>query len=229
MSSDSGQAPTLSPADLFPVVLAGPSGSGKTTVARSLLARRADLTFSVSVTSRPPREGETDGLDYRFISRSDFERQIDDAGLLEWAEVHGELYGTPRSNLAEAVDKGAHLLLDIDVQGARAVRRLVPGVVTIFLLPPTARHIVARLEGRGTEDRAALQRRLRTAETELAGVGEFDYAVVNDDLDACVAVIAGIINAESLRVDRTRAATEKEVAGMLEEIRRVLSEEDLKA
>lgn len=229
MNDRSGQASATASAGPFPVVLAGPSGSGKTTIARELLTRREDLRFSISVTSRPPRETEVDGVDYRFISRSGFERLIAEDGLLEWAEVHGELYGTPRSGLDEARRDGAHLLLDIDVQGARSVRRLDPMAVTIFLLPPTARHILARLEGRGTEDPAALQRRLRTAEAELAGVGEFDYAVVNDDLGQCVEAIEGIIDAESLRVDRSRVATESEAERMSEEIRRVLSDEDPKA
>ena len=229
MNAESGGPAALHPIEPFPVVLAGPSGSGKTTIARALLERRPDLSFSVSVTSRPPREGERDGVDYRFMPRSDFERLIAEGGLLEWAEVHGELYGTARSSLDDAVRAGVHLLLDIDVQGARSVRRLVPGAVTIFLLPPTGRDIIARLKGRGTEDSAALRRRLRTAEKELAGVGEFDYAVVNDDLDACVAAVEGIIASERLRIDHRRAATEKEAAGMLEEIRRVLSEEGSKA
>jgi len=229
VSGQSGQTSAMVPPDPFPVVLAGPSGSGKTTVARALLERRSDLLFSVSVTSRPPRDGETDGVDYHFIPRPDFERLVSENGLLEWAEVHGELYGTPRSGLDEAEGEGAHLLLDIDVQGARALRRLAPTAVTIFLVPPTAQHIVARLKGRGTEDPAALQRRLRTAEAELSGIGEFDYAVVNDDLDECLEAVEGIIDTESLRVGRTRAATQKEAGRMLEEIRRVLSDESPKA
>lgn len=209
----------------FPVVLAGPSGSGKTTVARALLARRTDLRFSVSVTSRRPRASERDGVDYRFMSRGEFEELIAGDGLLEWAEVHGELYGTPRSGLEEAQRDGHHLLLDIDVQGARQVRRLLPAALTVFLLPPTAGQIISRLEGRGTEDRQALHRRLRTAEGELAGIGEFDYAVVNDDLDACLVTIEAIVDAESHRVDRDRAHIEAVASEMADEIRRVLSDD----
>lgn len=209
----------------FPIVLAGPSGSGKTTIARALVARRGDLRFSVSATSRPARSAETDGVDYVFLSRSDFERLIEEGGLLEWAEVHGELYGTPASGLEKARRDGACLLLDIDVQGARQIRRLVPSAVTIFVLPPTALKVVERLVGRGTEDSRALQRRLRTAETELLGIGEFDYAVVNDDLDDCVDTIEWIIDAESQRVERDRRRIEELAAGMAEEIRRVLSDD----
>ena len=229
MSPAAGRRPAELRVPPFPVVLAGPSGSGKTTIARGLLERRSDLLFSVSATSRPPRKGETDGVDYQFVSRTEFERLIAEEGLLEWAEVHGELYGTPRSSLDEAEREGAHLLLDIDVEGARNVRRLVPSAVTVFLLPPTAGHIVARLEGRGTEDRQALHRRLRTAEAELAGIGEFDYAVVNDDLDRCLADVEAIIDAEGLRLDRIRAAVGEATGAMVDEIRRVLSDESSKA
>ena len=229
MSVESGQASAVLRAEPFPVVLAGPSGSGKTTIARALLARRSDCIFSVSVTSRPPRSAETDGVDYRFITRPDFEQLIADGGLLESAEVHGELYGTPRSNLDESEREGLHLLLDIDVQGARTVRSLVPDVVTIFLLPPTAQQIIARLRGRGTEDRDALHWRLRTAQEELAGIGEFDYAVVNDDLEACLTVVEGIIDSERYRVDRGRRAAENRANDMVNAIRQVLSDDGPKA
>ena len=208
----------------FPIVLAGPSGSGKTTIARALIDRRADLRFSVSATSRPARPAEVAGVDYVFLSRDAFEDLIGRDGFLEWAEVHGHLYGTPRSELDAATRDERHLLLDIDVQGARAVRRLAPNALTIFLLPPTPGHIIERLEGRGTEDAAALERRLRTAESELRGIGDFDYAVVNDDLDDCVATIDGIIDAENLRIARNREGIVGAAQEMAEEIRRVLSD-----
>jgi guanylate kinase len=213
----------------FAIVIAGPSGSGKTTIARELLKRRPDVRFSISATTRPPRNGEKDGEDYHFMTRGEFDRLIADGGLLEWAEVHGERYGTPRRNLREAERDGIHLLLDIDVQGAREVRRLVTSAVTIFLLPPSAERVISRLVGRGTEDRAALERRLRTAEAELAGIGEFDYVIVNDELEESIRAIERIVEAERRRVDRLREDALACATEMSRQIRRVLSEADPKA
>lgn len=225
MSLKSGEQPSAWRSGFFPIVVAGPSGSGKTTIARALLERRTDLRFSVSATSRPARAGEEDGVDYHFMTRSEFERLVAAGGLLEWAEVHGELYGTPRSNLEVAEREQAHLLLDIDVQGARAVRRLVPAVVTIFLLPPSAEVIIARLVGRGSEDRTVLQRRIRTAEAELAGIGEFDYAVVNDEVADSVAAVDHIIEAERMRIGRFLTEAEAGAREISKLMHRVLSDE----
>lgn len=186
----------------FPVVLAGPSGSGKTSVARRLLDLREDVVFSVSSTTRDRRPGERDGLDYRFIDREEFMDLREEDALLEWAEVHDHFYGTPRVNLERARASGAHLLLDIDVQGARSVRKKVPEAVTIFLLPPSGAEILRRLRGRGTEDLSRLRRRLRSAESELASAGEFDYAVVNDDLARTVRTVEAVIVAEQCRIER---------------------------
>lgn len=187
---------------LFPILLAGPSGGGKTTVRTVLLERRADLEFSVSATTRPPRAAEDDGSDYLFVDRSGFERLIDEGDLLEWAEVHGELYGTPRENLRRARGAGRHLLLDVDVQGARQLREIEPDAVLIFLLPPDYGRLVERLRGRGSEDGEAFRRRMRTALAELEAVREFDYVVVNDDLEDTVRRVEEIISAERARVDR---------------------------
>lgn len=186
------------------LVLAGPSGGGKTTVCRRLRERRDDVEFSVSATTRTRREGESDGVDYRFLSRPAFEALVESDGLLEWAEVHGELYGTPRGNLDAALTAGRSLLLDIDVQGARQVRERAPEAVLVFLLPPSGPELLRRLRGRGSEREDQLRRRLRTALTELAAVGEFDYVVENDDLDHAVAAIEAILEAESRRTTRSR-------------------------
>lgn len=209
-------------APLFPVVLAGPSGSGKTTIGRRLLASRGDLLFSVSVTTRATREGERDGVDYRFVERPRFEEMISTGALLEWAEVHGELYGTPRANVEEAAERGAHLLLDIDVQGARQVRGTELDVLTIFLLPPSGKQVLARLGRRGSEDEVELRRRLDTALQELAAVGEFDYVVINDDLDESVGAVDAIITAEERRTTRLGSALVRRAAELGDEIERRL-------
>ena len=184
-----------------PIVLSGPSGGGKTSVCDGLVRRRTDVEFSVSVTTRPPRPGEVDGRHYRFVDRVRFERMAEAGELLEWAEVHGEMYGTPRDQL-ESIREGRTLLLDIDVQGARDVRRRVPEAVLVFLLPPGAESMLARLRKRGSEDEETLRRRMRTALAELDAVGEFDYAVVNEDLEATVDAVEAILEAERRAVTR---------------------------
>ena len=204
--------------ECFPIVLAGPSGSGKTTVGRAL-ERLHGVRFSVSATTRPRRTEERDGRDYRFLSRERFERLVEQDDMLEWAEVHGELYGTPRSNLERAREEGSHLLLDIDVQGARAVRAAVPETVTIFLVPPDARRIVRRLVDRGSEGAEEMRRRLAAAEQELGAIGEFDYVVVNDVLEEAVRTVQAILGAEERRIDRLGPRVEEKVAEIVEGLR----------
>jgi guanylate kinase len=204
----------------FPLVLAGPSGAGKTTVARALVAGRDDLRFSVSATTRPPREGETDGVDYHFLDRAEFERRRDAGELLEWAEVHGRLYGTPRFELDAARREGRHLLLDIDVQGARSVRRVAPQAVTVFILPPSGTRVVERLRGRGSEGEEALRARLAGARAELDALEEFDYAVVNDALEETVGAVEAVLAAEEHRVDRLGERVLRRARELQDEIRR---------
>ncbi len=184
------------------LVLCAPSGTGKTTVARALLERRDDLLFSVSATTRRPRPGEREGIDYGFVEREAFEAMIASGQLLEWAEVHGELYGTPSANQAEASESGRLLLLDIDVQGARQVARARPDTVTVFLLPPSFGALMERLRGRGSERWPDLRRRLETAKRELEAVDEFRYVVVNDRLADTVATLEAILTAERQRSGR---------------------------
>jgi guanylate kinase len=203
---------------LFPVVLAGPSGGGKTTVRKALLGRRSDLRFSVSATTRRPRPGEEDGLDYRFMERAAFLGLAERKDLLEWAEVHGELYGTPRENVTRARAEGCHLLLDIDVQGAGQLRVIQPDAVTVFLLPPDYGRLEQRLRGRGSEDETTLRRRMRTTLAELAEVEQFDYAVVNDTVPAAVDQIDAIISAEQHRVNRLGPDTRRRIRELSESL-----------
>ncbi len=208
----------------FPLVLAAPSGTGKTTLARALVRGAAGYTFAVSVTTRPPRAREREGVDYRFVDRAAFQSMADGGELAEWAEVHGELYGTPRSEIMAAIREGAHVVLDIDVQGARQVRRGIPGAVLVFVLPPSLEALRGRLVGRGTEDRRAVAKRLRTAREELAAAPEFDYVVVNDDLQRTVDEIREIVRAEGLRPGR-RAGLAEEVEALRSAIGRLLEQE----
>jgi guanylate kinase len=157
------------------------------------VADSADYVFSVSVTTRPPRPGEVDGTDYRFVDRRTFDGLAQAGDLAEWAEVHGRLYGTPRDQLERAAARGEHVVLDIDVQGARQIRNAIPGASVIFVLPPDVDTLLARLTGRGTEDPANVAHRLRSALQELQAVEEFAYVVVNDDLEGCLRAIRGIV------------------------------------
>jgi guanylate kinase len=177
----------------FPLVLSAPSGAGKTTIARRLRERRGDVVFSISATTREPRPGEVDGVDYHFVSEDAFRRMIEAGELIEWAEVHGSYYGTPLANVRQARERGEYLALDIDVQGARQIRAAVPEAVHVFILPPSGQALVERLVGRGSEDEARVQKRLRNALAEIATAAEFDHVVVNDDLDAAVEDVNAVL------------------------------------
>lgn len=177
----------------FPLVLSAPSGAGKTTLANLLRRRNRDVVFSVSATTRAPRPREVDGVSYHFVSRDEFLRMRDAGELIEWAEVHGNFYGTPLENIRRAQARGEHLLLDIDVQGARQIREKVPEAVRVFVLPPSGAALVRRLSGRGTEDAAVLRRRLRNAEEEMRAAPEFDYVVVNDVLADAASALEDVL------------------------------------
>jgi guanylate kinase len=184
-------------AQAAPLVLAAPSGAGKTTIARTLVERFPDFVFSVSATTRRPREGERDGVDYHFVSRERFEAMAANGELVEWAEVHGNLYGTPRRNLDDAAARGEHVVLDIDVQGAEQLRERVPEAVLVFVFPPSAEVLWSRLTARGTEDLDEVRRRLRRAREELARASAFDHVVVNDRLERAVAAVRDIAEGTS--------------------------------
>lgn len=183
-------------------VLSAPSGAGKTTVAERAMKTLSGFSRSVSTTTRDPRPGEVDGVDYHFVDKATFETMIKEGAFLEWANVHGHYYGTSAEAVKEVVERrGEDLLLVIDVQGAAALRKTVERVVTIFLAPPDLTTLAARLKGRGDEDEATMTLRLDNAQGELARIGEFDYLVVNDDLALAVADFVAIIMAERRRVD----------------------------
>lgn len=177
------------------LVLAGPSGVGKGTIGRRLLARDPRLEWSVSATTRPPRPGEVDGVDYRFLRREEFERLRAEGGLLEAFNVYGQLKGTPRAPVEEALARGRDVLMEVDVQGALAVREQRPDALLVFVRAPSREVQRARLLARGADGGEQLARRLAEAEREEALVDRFDAVVVNDDLDRAVDEIAAILAA----------------------------------
>ncbi|AGT92607.1 guanylate kinase [Rhodococcus erythropolis] len=178
------------------VVLAGPSAVGKSSVVRELRTRLPELVFSVSATTRDPRPGEVDGKDYRFTSREEFQRMIDSGELLEWAEIHGGLQrsGTPAAPIEEALEAGKPVLVEVDLAGARAVRRAMPEALLVFMAPPSWDVLVQRLTGRGTETEDVVARRLETARVELAAQDEFDTVIVNEDVSrACDELVSLLV------------------------------------
>jgi guanylate kinase len=161
------------------VVVSGPSGAGKSTLIRASLEAVSELAYSVSATTRKPREGEVDGRDYIFLSREEFEKWIDEGRLLEWAEYSGNLYGTPEQKVEEYLESGRSVILEIELQGAREVREKRPDAVMVFVRAPSLEETRKRLEGRATEDDKALETRMMTALKEVEARSEFDYEVVN--------------------------------------------------
>jgi guanylate kinase len=174
-------------------VITGPSGVGKGTLIRLLRERVPGLALSVSATTRAPRPGEQDGLDYHFLSDAEFARRVAAGDFVEWAEYSGRRYGTLRSELERHLAEGRPVVLEIEVQGARQVRRAMPEAVQIFIEPPDGEALKDRLVGRGTDDPDAIARRLAVAESELAAADEFQYRVVNDRLDEAVARLVEIV------------------------------------
>jgi guanylate kinase len=179
------------------LVLSAPSGGGKTSIAKKLLQVRSDLGYSVSATTRTSRNGEQDGVDYHFLSRAEFERRREQGQFLEWAEYGSQLYGTLKREIDRIFSEGRHAVLDIDIEGARQIRKNLSHSLQVFVLPPSAEVLVERLRGRNTENPELLRKRLRRASDELAAVAEYDYAVINEDLEAAVAQVSNILDGKA--------------------------------
>lgn len=186
----------------FLVVLSGPSGAGKNTLLNAVLPLIPDLRYSVSVTTRPPRPGERDGVDYFFVDDAEFDRLIEQDEFLEWAEFCGYRYGTRRSFVDECLRRGETVITDIDIQGAKQIRERMPEGVFVFLLPPSMAELRKRLRQRGTEEESAICRRLETALEELQAITYYDYWILNDDLQRAASTLEAIIRSERSRVQR---------------------------
>ncbi len=201
------------------LILSSPSGAGKTTLTRMLMQdQELDLTLSVSVTTRLRRSSEVDGIHYRFIDRREFERMRKGGDLLEWAEVHGNGYGTPREPVEKVLAQGRDMLFDVDWQGARQVReRLGDDVVSIFVLPPSMRELRARLERRAEDSAASIDTRLETARQEIGRWRNYQYVIVNHDLQRAYKDVLAIVAAERLRATRLEAGIEQLVERLMGE------------
>ena len=207
-----------------PIVLSAPSGAGKTTIARALVRDSEDVVFSVSATTRLPRDGEVDGVDYDFLSETVFRAMIEADEFVEWAEVHGHLYGTSRRALQAALDEDRFLILDVDVQGAMQMRERVPDVVLVFVLPPSADALVERLKERGTEGEDTVAQRIENARAELDQASRFDYIVVNENLDQAIEEVQSIVSAEGRRADRAIDLSDR-IRQLQAQIDRILAED----
>jgi guanylate kinase len=194
------------------VVVSSPSGGGKGTLIRRVLKSVPNLGYSISFTTRAPREGETDGRDYFFVPVEKFRRMVEEGAFLEWAVVHGNYYGTSHAQVEQELAAGHDIILEIDVQGATSVRQLVSGEVSVFILPPSFEILRARLEARGSERPDDLALRLRNSRGEVEHYRDFQYVIVNDDAEVAAAQLASIIYAERARRARQEEAARRVLA-----------------
>ena len=197
-------------------VVAAPSGAGKSTLVNALIEREPEIALSVSHTTRQPRPGEADGEHYHFIGREEFEQEVADGVFLEHAEVHGNLYGTSRRTVEGLLRRGRDVLLEIDWQGARQIRKAMPGCVGVFILPPSRAELERRLRGRGSDSPEAIERRLRNSRGEIEHAHEFDYIIVNDRFATALDDLQSIVRAVRLRTPLQRARHEALIAELLE-------------
>jgi len=199
------------------LVLSAPSGGGKTTIAKKLLQVRNDLGYSVSATTRGSRDGEQDGVDYHFLTRAEFEHRRKQGAFLEWAEYGTQLYGTLKAEIERIFAEGRHAVLDIEVDGARQIRKSLDHTLLVFVLPPSAEVLVERLTGRNTENPDFLRKRLTRASEELAAVAEYDYAVVNEDLNTAVDQVSAILDGKA---DERLISRQQDLPARIERLRR---------
>ncbi len=195
-------------------MISGFSGAGKGTVVKKLLEKSDDYCLSVSMTTRAPRPGEVDGKDYFFVTREKFEQTIEENGLIEHAQFVGNYYGTPRAYVEQKLNEGKNVILEIEIQGAMNIKKIYPESVLLFITPPTAEELERRLKGRGTETEEVIAGRLSRASEESAGINEYDFIVVNDDLDKCVDDVIETINTAKREPAR--------VSGFIDELRKGL-------
>lgn len=186
------------------IVISGPSGAGKGTICKELLEKHKEIQLSVSATTRSPREGEVDGINYHFLTKENFLQRVSENDFLEYAEVYGNYYGTPKSNVEEILDSGKDVILEIDIQGALKVKEQSEDGVFIFILPPSMEELKQRIIKRGSETPESLMTRFKSAYQEINYVSKYNYAVVNDTVDSAVNKIESILTAEKCRVDRLK-------------------------
>ncbi len=178
------------------LVISGFSGAGKGTVVKRLLQQHKDYALSISATTRSPREGEQNGREYFFKTKEEFEKMIDASELIEYAKYVNNYYGTPKAYVEEQLKEGKNVILEIEIQGALNIKKMFPDAVLLFIMPPSAKELERRLVGRGTEDEATIKARLQRAGEEAQGVENYNYIVINDDVDACVEIIDSIVKSE---------------------------------
>jgi guanylate kinase len=196
--------------DLLLLIICSPSGAGKTTLTRDLLRHFKDFTFSVSCTTRKPRATEVDGRDYFFIDKEEFKRRVDEGAFVEWAEVHGNFYGTSIAELDRARSEGkVGIVFDVDYQGARQIKAQLPSAVGVFILPPSMNELSRRLRGRATDDEATIARRFAKAKLEIEHYRLFDYVIVNDDYEKAFWRLRSVVYAESSRCMRMAPSAER--------------------
>src|SRR5437879_610584 len=203
MTRNRGSLRTAMTGNLF--IVSAPSGAGKSSLVSAALAEDKQLVLSVSYTTRPPREGEANGREYHFVDRKTFEAMLERGEFLESAEVHGNRYGTSRKWIAEARAKGLDIMLEIDWQGARQVRRIFPEAVSIFIMPPSAQELERRLRARGQDSDEAIRTRLVNAQIEINHAGEFDYVIINKDFEEARRDLAAVVRAARLSFPRQSA------------------------
>jgi guanylate kinase len=195
-------------------IVTAPSGAGKTSLVRALLAADANVQLSISYTTRAMRPGEADGRDYHFVSREQFQQMLGQGEFLESAEVYGNYYGTSQTWINQVMESGKDILLEIDWQGAAQVRRLFPAAIGVFILPPSLPALQQRLQGRGQDSAETIARRMEAAREDISHVGEFDYAIINDEFDVAVDDLRAVFRAERLKIDR-QLARHRDLISML--------------